>query len=162
PRTFFELGVQRSAAPAVVIAGCPTCETYLADQWAEDDTGGNPPVYRASNIVAAATPQAHSHFITADPATATQRLFTAIAPELRLDLALLRTDPLFGDALANAALVADRLTPGGAIAVSGHTPAAFAAVWNMLAARFQNNIQLQIRPPHGEARMGFILAVTPS
>jgi hypothetical protein len=162
PRTYLELGVQNSSAPAIITAGCTTCETYLVDQWSEDDTGGNPAVYHASNIAAAAAPQALTHIVSADPATAVERLFNSIVPDLRIDLALIRTDARFGDAVHNANAIADRLTPGGAIVLSAADPASFSRVWNAISPRFQNNVQIQLRQPQTvEARAGLIMAMIP-
>jgi hypothetical protein len=160
PRTYIELGVQESTAPAIVIAGCPTCEVYGVDQWSEDDTGGNPPPYRASQILSAAGPQAQAHLITGDPMTALTRLFGQIAPDLLVDLALIRTDPKFGDAVGNARLLAGRLTPGGAVVVSARTPLEFAPVWNGLAHRVPRSVHLLHKNSAGQVQIGLLVSVS--
>lgn len=159
PRTFVEIGVQRSNVPGVVISGCPTCESYLIDEWSDDHQGGDPPIYHAANLAAAAHAQAQIHFITSAPTTALDRLFCDIAPELVVDLTLLRTAARYGDAIRNAAAMAEHLAPGGAVAVFGSTEAEFSPVWNMLTSRFPASARLQVRGATGEIRAGFLLNV---
>lgn len=162
PRSYVELGVQRSAAPTVVLAACPTCETYLIDQWSETDDGGDPPVYQTSNAVAAGAPQAQTHFITADPADAIERLLKSVDPGLAVDLAVVRTDVRLGNPTQNTLALAERLAPGGALVVCSRDGIGFADAWNALLQRLPGRITVQFQQMPGRARTGFVLAVAPA
>lgn len=159
PRTYVEMGVQRSNVPAVVISGSPACESYLIDQWSDDHSGGAPPINHAANLAAAAHAQAQIHFITSDPTTAMERLFCNIAPKLLVDLALLRTGVRYGDAIRNATAIADRLASGGAVAVFASTEVEFSPAWNMLISRFPASARLQVKGANGEICAGFLLNI---
>ncbi len=159
PRVYVELGVQKSSGPGVVLLGCPTCEVYGVDQWSEDHGGGEPPSYRFAQLIDTAAAQAQAHLVTADPATALDRLFGRIAPHLAVDLALLRTDPLFGDPVHNVKLLAQRLAPGGAIVLSARTPAEFTPVWTELSSRLPQSANVLSKNAAGEVQIGMLLTV---
>jgi hypothetical protein len=115
-------------------------EIYGVDAWQPD---GGPPttVWTCANsLLSCAThtsaTQNYARFVTGDPQTAVRRLFAATAAPETVDLAYVRTNPAFGDAVQNALQIADPLAPGGLIVFHDARPSQIEAATRAISGRY--------------------------
>jgi len=158
PRTYVEIGVRYSAAAAVVAHGCPGVEIYGVDSWMEEGGASNLQSWASSNAIAyAGRHQNYTRFVTGDPSTALTRLFDAAGAPTSVDLALVRTDPVFGDAIQNAMMLARKLGVGGAVVITGRTLQEFGPAWSVLRREFPNWVGIIVKSNSGEAQTGIAI-----
>ena len=162
PRVYVEVGLGAGYAAGLVAAACPGIEIYGTENWQPGSSRARDahPTTTANLVGHYSQFQSYTRFIGGDPATALQRLFQSPHAPETYDLGLLRLDPILGDAMTNAGILAGQLAAGGALVVVG-SPERFAAVWQALRQTFPNFTYAQFSPTTGLA-IAAALAPTPT
>jgi len=158
PRTYIDIGARYPATAALVASASPGLEIYGIDTWQDTPAGAAPPIWTASNAIAQfGRRQNYTRFLSGDPATALQRLFGSPSAPVAIDLALLRTDPMYGDVAQNAHALSSHLSAGGAIVVSTRVAAEFDQAWRALTRSYPHWPALRLNANPGETQNGIIL-----
>jgi hypothetical protein len=120
PRSYVEIGPRHGFSICLVAGASPGVELYGIDGWQPDRYGPAPVVWQCVNpLLDCGGNLNYVRFVTGDPATAVTRLFAGPAAPVAIDLALVRTDPAFGDAVANTLQLAEHLAAGGLLVITG-------------------------------------------
>jgi len=150
PRNYVEIGIRWGFSASIVAVGCPGVEIYGIDAW-QKDRGPPPSVWNAPHSIQASSAglavgwydiRHYTRFITGEPRTAVQRLFSGTAAPQAVDLAYVRTDPAYGDATENALQIADHLASGGMLVLLGSRPSEVEPVTLAIRQRYPDYFYL--------------------
>lgn len=134
-RTYVEAGMRVPYAACVVTRQSPGAELYMITDWKPALAGGGSYELLANNLIKGLGQHwGYMRFVGDDPATAVGRISQSVGGRFAVDLALVRSAPQLPAAPQQAVELAGRLTPGGAIVVTGTDASSFRAVWSALNA----------------------------